>query len=66
VTAFLAVSALVAALAIAMMAVLLVWSWPGKPKPLLDEGGRPIPGSISEKVRVEVNGLDQGMSSVDG
>ena len=33
----------------------------GKPKPFLDEHGRTLPGSISEKVFVTVNGVQQGM-----
>jgi pimeloyl-ACP methyl ester carboxylesterase len=34
---------------------------PGKPKPFLDENGKPLPGSISEKVFVTINGVQQGM-----
>ena len=34
---------------------------PGKPRPFLDDRGRPVPESISEKVFVEVNGARQGM-----
>ncbi len=41
-------------------AVLLVMS-PGTPKPFLDERGRPLVGSISEKIRVNINGVEQGM-----
>ena len=55
------VSGFLAALAVAIVALLLWWSWPGKPSPFLDEGGRPLPGSISEKARAAVNGLEQGM-----
>jgi len=55
------VSALLVALAVAIAAVVLFWSWPGKPKPFLDAGGRPLPDSISEKIRVEINGCEQGM-----
>jgi len=33
----------------------------GWPRPFLDDDGRPLPGSISEKVFVEINGLRQGM-----
>jgi pimeloyl-ACP methyl ester carboxylesterase len=59
--AFVVMSGFLVALAAAIMGVLLFWSWPGKPKPFLDEGGRPLPGSISEKVRVDINGFEQGM-----
>lgn len=34
---------------------------PGKPRPLSDENGKPVVGSISEKIRVNINGLEQGM-----
>ena len=60
--AFVVVSGFLVVLAAAIMAVLLFWSWPGKPRPFLDEGGHPLPDSISEKVRVNINGAQQGMS----
>ncbi len=34
---------------------------PGKPQPFLDENGSPLAGSISEKVFVNINGVEQGM-----
>lgn len=34
---------------------------PGTPTPFLDNAGRPLAGSISEKVRVSINGVEQGM-----
>lgn len=40
--------------------VLMTWS-PGKPKPFLDKNGKLLAGSISEKIRVNINGVDQGM-----
>ncbi len=43
-----------------MFGVLLFLS-PGKPEPLLTENGQPIVGSISEKLHVNINGVDQGM-----
>ena len=46
--------------AAAVIAVLLFWSWPGKPGPFLDESGHPLPDSISEKLRLEINGVAQG------
>ena len=33
----------------------------GRPTPLLDDDGKPLKGSISEKIRVEINGVEQGM-----
>ncbi len=40
---------------------------PGRPAPLRDSAGRPIPGSISERAAVEIGGISQGMiiQSVD-
>jgi pimeloyl-ACP methyl ester carboxylesterase len=34
---------------------------PGDPEPFLDAGGHPLAGSISEKISVPINGVDQGM-----
>jgi len=34
---------------------------PGKPKPFTDKSGNPLPSSISEKIRVSINGIEQGM-----
>jgi pimeloyl-ACP methyl ester carboxylesterase len=58
---FVVASGLLVVLAVAIMAVLLFWSWPGRPKPFLDESGHPLPNSVSEKVRVDINGFEQGM-----
>jgi pimeloyl-ACP methyl ester carboxylesterase len=44
-----------------LVGVLLYWSYPGKPQPFLDELGRPLPGSIAEKIRVPINGVEQAM-----
>jgi pimeloyl-ACP methyl ester carboxylesterase len=46
---------------IVLVAVLQIWSYPGIPKPFLDENGNPLAGSISEKIFVNINGLEQGM-----
>jgi len=43
-----------------LVGVMLAWS-PGKPEPFLDENRRPLAGSISEKIHVEINGSQQGM-----
>ena len=50
----------VLAFILVLMLVLLAFSR-GNPKPFLDENGRPIEGSISEKIHVNINGLEQGM-----
>jgi pimeloyl-ACP methyl ester carboxylesterase len=43
-----------------LLGVLLALS-PGKPRPFLDASGRQLPGSISEKLHVTINGAPQGM-----
>lgn len=53
-TAALLVSVLV------LVGVLLLRS-PGRPTPFLDEDGKPLAGSISEKIYVNINGVEQGM-----
>jgi hypothetical protein len=40
--------------------ILLAYS-PGKMEPFADNTGKPIPGSISEKIHVTINGMEQGM-----
>jgi pimeloyl-ACP methyl ester carboxylesterase len=40
----------------------LLWRWsPGRPRPYLDRAGRVLAGSIAEKLRVDINGVEQGM-----
>jgi pimeloyl-ACP methyl ester carboxylesterase len=53
------ISVLVASILI-ITAILLLMS-PGKPEPLRDAEGRLIEGAISEKIRVSINGVEQGM-----
>lgn len=43
-----------------LVSVLLIYS-PGKPEPFLDNMGKPLANSISEKVFVNIGGLRQGM-----
>ena len=43
-----------------LIGVLLFWS-PGRPTPFLDASGKPVRGSISEKIQVNINGVEQGM-----
>jgi pimeloyl-ACP methyl ester carboxylesterase len=45
---------------LAALGILLVLS-SGTPKPFLNDSGKPLVGSISEKIRVNINGVDQGM-----
>jgi hypothetical protein len=51
-------SVLACVLALAVM--VLVWS-AGRPQPYLDDSGTLVPDSISEKIRVHINGVEQGM-----
>jgi pimeloyl-ACP methyl ester carboxylesterase len=34
---------------------------PGTAKPYLEDSGQPLPGSLSEKIKVNINGVEQGM-----
>ena len=45
---------------LALLGVLLILS-PGTPMPYLDNSGKPLAGSISEKIHVDINGVEQGM-----
>jgi pimeloyl-ACP methyl ester carboxylesterase len=48
------------ALLFVVLGLLVVWS-PGNARPLVDANGSAVEGSISEKIRVEINGVQQGM-----
>ena len=48
-------------LGLLVLGVALQLMSPGKPRPILDAARNPRPGSISEKVFVDVNGTRQGM-----
>jgi pimeloyl-ACP methyl ester carboxylesterase len=52
-----------AALVIAILAALVVLLLlsPGTPKPFLDGSGKPLAGSIAEKIHLNINGVEQGM-----
>lgn len=43
-----------------IIGVLLMWS-SNTPRPFLDANGAPVPNSISEKIYVRINGVEQGM-----
>ncbi len=47
--------------AIVLLLVVLLALSPGRVKPVLDLDGKPVPGSLSEKAFVEINGVKQGM-----
>ena len=57
----LTIISIVVAVILIPVSILLVWSYPGKPKPFVDANGRPLAGGISEKAFVEINGMKQGM-----
>jgi pimeloyl-ACP methyl ester carboxylesterase len=46
---------------ILILAVVVLWHSPGKINPVVDPNGKPVPGSLSEKVWVDINGVQQGM-----
>jgi pimeloyl-ACP methyl ester carboxylesterase len=48
------------AVVLILIAALLALS-PGTVKPIMGADGRPVPGSLSEKVFVDINGVKQGM-----
>jgi len=48
------------AISLVLLGILLAWS-PGQPQPFLNENGRPLAGSLSEKTHVEINVVEQGM-----
>jgi pimeloyl-ACP methyl ester carboxylesterase len=54
------ITSLVLVCFLALGGALLVLS-PGQPKRFVDQHGRPVPGSISEKEFVTINGVTQGM-----
>ena len=56
----LTISAVLLVCAFIFVGMLLVCS-PGKPEPFLDENGMLLESSISEKVFVNINGVEQGM-----
>ena len=58
--AMLVISGVVVAAVLVLFVVLLVNSR-GTPEPLVGEDGQPLPGSLSEKIFIEVNGTRQGM-----
>ena len=47
-------------IAITLFIILEVLS-PGTPKPYIDSTGKPKADSISEKIHVNINGVEQGM-----
>jgi pimeloyl-ACP methyl ester carboxylesterase len=55
-----AFSALVAAI-VGLVGLLLFWSYPGRPKPFVDDNGILLPGSLSEKIFININGVKQGL-----
>jgi pimeloyl-ACP methyl ester carboxylesterase len=57
----LTIASILSACILILVGVLLVaWS-PGKPQPFVDENGSPHSGSISEKIHININGVEQGM-----
>lgn len=44
-----------------LLVVALLYMSPGTPKPFLNDRGTPLAGSLSEKIRININGMEQGM-----
>jgi len=55
-----AVSVLLASV-VGVAGLLVSWSYPGRPRPFVDEHGVQLPDSLSEKIFVNVNGTRQGI-----
>jgi pimeloyl-ACP methyl ester carboxylesterase len=55
------ISLLVILACLVILIGVLIFLSPGKTSLFTDEKGRPVPGSISEKIRVNINGVEQGM-----
>jgi pimeloyl-ACP methyl ester carboxylesterase len=47
--------------AVGLVTLLIAWSYPGRARPVVEQNGHPVPGSISEKIWVDINGTQQGM-----
>jgi pimeloyl-ACP methyl ester carboxylesterase len=56
----LALISILLACLLGLVGALVIWSR-GTVRPLLDSEGRPLPNSISEKIWVDINGIEQGM-----
>jgi len=56
-----AVSLLATAATLAVLVGILAVASPGRVRPVTDQSGRAIPGSIAQKVCVPINGVEQGM-----
>lgn len=52
---------IVMACVVILLGVLQFWSYPGTPKPFVDQDGNPLANSISEKIHININGVEQGM-----
>lgn len=52
---------LVLLICIIIPAFIILFSGSGKPIPFTDDNGNPLKGSISEKIFVKINGIEQGM-----
>jgi pimeloyl-ACP methyl ester carboxylesterase len=46
---------------ILIIVIILLVNSPGKPEPFLDNNGKPVAGSISEKIFITIGGVRQGM-----
>jgi pimeloyl-ACP methyl ester carboxylesterase len=55
------IAATVLLLSVLLLGCALLLLSPGTPKPFLDASGKPLAGSISEKIHVNINGVVQGM-----
>jgi pimeloyl-ACP methyl ester carboxylesterase len=52
---------LIVLICIVIAALIIFFSGSGKPIPFTDDNGNPLKGSISEKIFININGVEQGM-----
>jgi pimeloyl-ACP methyl ester carboxylesterase len=55
------VKLLILLICVLLSVLIILFSGRGKPVPFTDDNGKPLAGSISEKIRVKLNGVEQGM-----
>jgi pimeloyl-ACP methyl ester carboxylesterase len=58
---FMSIAAAILFISVLVVLGVLLFLSPGTPKPFLDDSGKPLAGSISEKIHVNINGIEQGM-----
>jgi pimeloyl-ACP methyl ester carboxylesterase len=58
---FMSIAAAILFISVMVVLGVLLFLSPGTPKPFLDASGQPLAGSTLEKIRLNINGVGQGM-----